>query len=655
MAAFLTPRPPEYAAVAAARRRVGVTLMAAGLLAGALAPACEAHAAGQVTAIGTAQVAGARQFADLNAYAKGGGCVHPGDQILLQSGQQFFGTLRLRLCATGAGGEDLRIVVRNYDPAAPMSAPAGIPAARIDTGRTLEARGLAWRRLPAAERPAGMPALRDGLDVYAAGPFPGEDPVAELFVGGQRQAVARTPDALAAGGGSLYLTASRITDGVLGCPRAVCLRSDAASAHDAVKRLATAGAAGLKGAYAIVRTSAWSLGASPLAEVDADSGEVRLAKAVTGPGLSSTRLPWAGFGFILAGSPAFLDAAGEWVFDDASRQVLLVWNRPDPPTAASTLLTTRALPGPDQTTHGDAAVAFWGGANGQSSGVQLEIAGLEIAHAAGAGIRVRDAGAVDIHDVRIRLPGGSGIVINGVEHDVRIDQVVIDRPPDNGVLVHDAPTITVTRTTVEQPGRILNQRSFGMDMAGIRLMVFHAGRVSDNVVRGAGYAGIMLGELPQNDPRTYDLELDVSNNRIEGFCTVLNDCGGIYIHGHDKVPPPKSSAPSSLKRVVGNVLSGPVGNQDGTPGGSGLPVPPGSKAGADVRLVGALYFDHKASGYDVSGNRISGRYEPYSWRVLVGGTLNSCSRDMVARCAGLAYACYTKALPSCNELATESR
>ena len=69
-------------------------------------------------------------------------------------------------------------------------------------------------------------------------------------------------------------------------------------------------------------------------------------------------------------------------------------------------------------------------------------------------------------------------------------------------------------------------------------------------------------------------------------------------------------------------------------------------------MVGAIYLDHGASGYNVVDNHVQGHYEPYGWRIFNKGVLNGCSRKDVEACivSNGGYKCYTRALDRCNEV-----
>jgi hypothetical protein len=203
-------------------------------------------------------------------------------------------------------------------------------------------------------------------------------------------------------------------------------------------------------------------------------------------------------------------------------------------------------------------------------------------------------------------------------------------------------------------GQLANQRRLGMDMNGIRASGFESLAIVQNQIAGVGYAGIMLAESAETGaPRQ---QVEVADNRIDGFCQRLNDCGAIYVNGRDKTASPDVG--NGDKRIVGNVIAAPGGEVDGTPG-QHLTAPESQRrTGAFTRYVAAVYLDHRASGYDVSGNRISGHYEPNGWRLSNAGLMNACSRAEARRCVAAgsgAYRCYTAPLDGCNSVSPAGR
>jgi hypothetical protein len=592
---------------------------------------------GRVLTIGAA-VPGSRAFESLADFNSNAGCLRAGDKVLLEAGRTFIGSLQLRACTGGSTGST-PIEVRSFDPRAPLDAAKVQHEARIEGGVQARSLGVEWVRLGADEAPAGVPPPAPGLAIYRIGPL-NASTVAELTVGSARLPVARAPDDPGGAAGARFFAASRIADKHGGCATAVCLQAEEAAASSAIRRAAAG--AGDSDAYAVVRSSAWSLAFSPVAAFDAKTAEVRLAAPVSGEGLPATALPRTGFGFILLNSLAFLDSAGEWVFDRRTRMLYLAWNGASAaPRADETSISFAAT----TTAERDAGVSF-SGAEGR---LGLVLSHLVVSGSAGHGVRVERAAEVRIADVTVERPGQGGIAIVDVAGSAQVQRVRVRDAPDNGVLFRSARAVVLRDSVISNSGRVANQRRFGMDMNGVRASGFERISISNNRFESSGYAGVMLGEPPAGDTVNERLQVEVADNRIFGFCGALNDCGAIYVNGRDK-PPPGGPLRGSVKRISNNEIAGPGGHLDGVPGERFQTMPADARNGAYVRFVGAVYLDHQASGYEITGNRISGNYEPYGWRVSNAGLMNACSKADAARCTteGGGYACYTALLNRCN-------
>jgi hypothetical protein len=343
-------------------------------------------------------------------------------------------------------------------------------------------------------------------------------------------------------------------------------------------------------------------------------------------------------------SLAFLDSAGEWVFDRRTRMLYLAWNAASAAPRADETGIVFAAP---TTAEREAGVSF-SGADGRYG---LALSRLIVSGSAGHGVRIERAADVRIADLTVERPGQGGLAIVNVAGSAQVQRVHVRQAPDNGVMFRSVRTVVLRDSFISNSGRVANQRRFGMDMNGVRASGFESVSISNNRFESSGYAGVMLGEPPAGDTVNERLQVEVVDNRIFGFCGALNDCGAIYVNGRGK-PPPSGPAPGSVKRISNNEIALPAGHLDGIPGERFRTAPADGKNGTYVRFVGAIYLDHQASGYEISGNRISGDYEPYGWRVSNAGRMNACSRADAVRCTaeGDGYACYTAQLSRCNHV-----
>lgn len=594
--------------------------------------------------IGSVSLPQAERFDSLDAFAAKINCVKPGDRVLLQGGKTYSGTLRLRACPADRTAGAGVIEVRSFDPKAPDDADAASNLARIDASMSTRSLGLSWKK---ADRvPRGMPTDVAGVAVYALGPLADGD-VAEVFAQNNRLLRARTPNDPGKQRGR-FAALAELADGARGCRAAACLRSDDLKLRKTIQDLRAQSNA--SEGYAIVRTSPWSLAASPIEAGEAGAGELRLTKAIAGGGMPASALPPAGAGIILVDTPALLDAPGEWYFDRAAKTLFLGWDSSKPgPSDDETAIVMTSTNAQAAFTHGEAAVAFWGGDQAQGGNYTLRIGHLAVVRSAGHAVRIMRAPNVVVDKLRVNQPGLSGIAIGDASGQVVVADSTILNTADNGVLVTGSRDVTVRGNSITDAGRVANQRQFGMDFNGIRAAGFSRIQVVDNTVTDTGYASIMLAEPAADDPLARKVQIEVTGNRLSLFCDLLNDCAGIYINGRQKKDPPEETGLRSAKIITGNQFKSPVGNMDGTPAGVGQRGDPKSRNGSYVRMVGAVYLDHQASGYDIHDNQVAGLYEPYGWRIFNKGILNSCSRSTAASCiSGGGYTCNTAALDKCN-------
>jgi hypothetical protein len=595
--------------------------------------------------IGSAPTKATERFDDLAEFNATVTCVKPGDTVLLEAGKTYHGVLRLRACAD-SGSSNRPITVRSFDPRAPIDVPGVRNPARIDAAFNVRTLGLTWNQVGRDQWPAGAPEPGQDLALFRMGPIAGGE-VAELFHDSSRLLLARAPSEPAKGEQGRFFTASQISGPNQECASAVCLRSLDPVAMNAARTAASSKSA--RGApFAVVRTSPWSLSASTIEDVAAADGEIRLNHAITGIGMSASTLPRGGFGYVLVNDLAFLDSPGEWYFDRASRMLYLGWNASaSAPSVEATSVSFASDSGGDFFTHGDAAISFLGNGPEKSDKYRLLISDLTVVHSVGHGIRIQRAPSVALTNLRVNQSGRSGIAISDVSGVAEVAVSTVLNAADNGILLSSAKDIVIRGNTITDAGRLVNQKQFGMDFNGVRAGGFSRAVVSDNIISETGYAGVMLAEPDAKDSLDMSVAIDVSNNTVSDFCTLLNDCAAIYINGRQKKEPPSQGTSPSPKRIVGNNISSPIGTLDGLPGPSATGK---SKSGAFVRMVGAIYLDHLASGYDISGNRVSGVYEPYGWRIFNQGVLNSCTRDVASECVSNrgGYKCYSDALDKCN-------
>jgi hypothetical protein len=601
----------------------------------------------RILTIGAAQVENSERYVNLDAFAHAVKCVRPGDKVLLEAGKVFQGSLRLKSCTdnTKLAGT---IEVRSFDPGAPLDPSKVKDPARIEVAISARSLGVEWIRLAADQLPATMPQPREGMAIFKLRPLSRD--VSELFYGGKRLLLARTPSEPVNGVGSRFARTNRITTSQTSCAAIVCLSSSDAAILQTLQKAASEQSS-LEGGYAVIRNSPWSLARSKVAGIDANIGEIRLSDRIFGEGMPTNTLPPAGYGFVLLNSPAFMDSSGEWYYDKSSRSLYILWDADSGPLAQQTQLVFSSPADSDKFVHEDAALSFWGNPNGKDDSYTLSISHLAIGHSAGHGVRVFHVPRLSLVDITVEHPHQSGIAVHGVQESVEIIASSVIDAPGNGITVSSAKVVRIESNRLSRTGYIANQDRFDMDFNGIRAGGFQSILVARNEITAAGYAGVVLSEPLATRQDDSDIAMiEVVDNHISDFCRLLNDCGAIYIDGHQNGGSKAKLGPVTTKRISGNDIRIPGGNLDGAPGFYASPNEPKSKNGESVRMVGGVYLDHGASGYDIYHNKVAGKYEPYEWRIFNRGLFNSCNRNKVTECGDTksAYQCYTKALDGCN-------
>lgn len=613
-------------------------LSGAWVLVGAmLATMASATVRAEVHAIGGGGPAGSKAHESIAAFASSVACVRPGDRIVLASGKSFRGPLALSLCEGSVAGV---VTVEGSGGA------SGAPA-RLQPAVTARDLGLTWRPATEADLP-GVARLRDDAwALFALGPVP--QAVTQVLIGDQVAAPAATPTQ-----GRARVPRTLLLSGVqtrkAGCPDWMCLKSDDpawAGQLRAVAALAEAARPQL-----VLRNSPWSYTRHRIAGVDAAKGVLRIDAAEGATGTAEDRdFVEPGFGVVFTGSAAALDDLEEWVYDAGSKQLLLAARKP----VKAEDLAEKVLLSLDESTRkdvgGDPALSLAPAGKSKAPGVRLVLRNLDIQGASGSGIRVRDIGSLEASRLVIRHVAEHGISVSGLDRLSLTDSQISDTG-NNGVLATETVVLEVRGNQIRETGRLGAQPQLTMQFNGLRASGFSRVDIRDNTIEGVGYAGIMLGERGAFEDRAAGApQLTISGNTIQRFCRMLNDCGAIYINGGGKDRDKPAPIDASIeKRILGNRISEPEPNLQGLPADKATPATARNKTGAWVRMVGAVYLDHGASGYDIRDNVVAGQYTPYGWNVFNGGLENACTRAVTQQCkAGpKAYRCYTDALSDCN-------
>ncbi len=296
----------------------------------------------------------------------------------------------------------------------------------------------------------------------------------------------------------------------------------------------------LAGATLLFRSAEWFIGART---VTGYAGGVMTLAATGNPSFDD---------FPLSGTPQFyvegklwmLDEPGEWAVSGGR---LYLW-MPDGQSPEG-----RVWAAPD------------------SSGIDagnsrnLTVRGINIVAAANG---INAVGASDLHVANVQIAnmsengivnsGGSGLAVDGATiRNARHDAIVIKWGGGNEDIRNSSIDGSGTADTIGMP---TNAR------AAIDLPSSSGAVVSNNTITNSGYIAIRVFRNGT-----------VAQNRIDGACQVLTDCGGIYTWAPDLLP---------LNTVIrDNTISHVGGNQ---------------------KLAWAIDLDNGANAVTLSGNTVSG-------------------------------------------------
>ena len=524
-----------------------------------------------------------REFASIADFkALGPTCMGGGEKITFQSGQRFHGSLTLKNC-NGATGS---VTVSTY---------GGAQRATITGTRSISELGLSWTIVTNPTFNGKAITYLQGTPLYRAGPITKE--VQQLYYKGVRMSLARHPSELSSGSAaSQYFSAAAFWEySPTGCQATTCVMGEAS--ENGVGPLRTYGLG--PDTFAVIRTSNWTLQRSKVTWVSSDPANNGFAVADSlRTAANGNRLPTAGYGFVLLNTLPLLDHTSEWVWD-RNDQYLYFWT-PDnlAPLDASTMINF---------TSDEALIS----ANFGGAALNLIVTDLVVEQAPHTAVKLLNGRHLTVERVHAIQPEVQGIYALNLSGNVRVADCEIEEPGNNGITAYNMESAEIVDNLVTEPGPIHNQPSLIMNFNGIRV----GGNVSTvalerNTVKNAGYAGVMLGPATSS--------LTVANNKVDGYCELLNDCGGIYYNG-------MNNTLKTNQFVSGNTFSGSLGNTNGIPSGLKLPIAVG------------VYLDHGTSDFVLRKNTITGSHSTAGGIFLHGGNNNLVDDNTVLATHGPAF------------------
>ena len=252
----------------------------------------------------------------------------------------------------------------------------------------------------------------------------------------------------------------------------------------------------------------------------------------------------AGEGFFLCDKFEFLDQAGEWYYDKATKTVYF-WS-------------------PDGTIPANVRGSVFENGVSISTKDYVVVKDLEILHSAKNGIYVNNSKFITIENNHIISPDLVGIHIpSGNSVAAVLKNNYIFEANGGGIRCFGSSAI-ITDNTIENTGlhENINKTTYAIsDNFGTG--IYSRGNtptISYNRVINSGYAGINWKGRNGN----------ISYNYINGACQVLDDGGGIYTYNGNDYKQPASAGSKVTNNIVLNVFGNRKGYTATYDGGSGI-------------------------------------------------------------------------------------
>ena len=523
-----------------------------------------------------------REFASvLDFNAKGPACMSGGERILLRSGQRFYGPLTLKPCAKASG----TVTVTTY---------GGAARATLYGARSIAQLGLSWSKVTKPAFNGKAVTHLQGAPLYRAGPMAA--PVQQLYYKGARMFLARAPNPTSkvTAGTQYYTTKAFWEQSPTGCQAPTCVTGD--PAQKGVAHLRSHGLG--KDTFAVIRTSNWTLQRSKITWVTSDPKKNSFAVADSlRTAANGNKMPTAGHGFILFNALTLLDHKGEWYWDRKDKY-LYFWAPDNLQPQAAAALVNHVGAGP--------LIA----ADFANRPLDLKVTDLVLERPADIGVKLLQARHLTVERVRVVQPERMGVFTYKLSGKARVANCKVDQPGNTGITIYTTAATEVVDNSVSSPGALHNQPSLQMAFNGVRTGgATPAVTVARNTITSAGYAGVMLG------PATASLK--VSDNKINGYCQLLNDCGAIYYNG-------KTNKLKVSQLISGNIMSGSLGNLTGVPK-------------TYVPLAVGVYLDHGTSDFVVRKNTVTASRSRAGGIFLHGGDRNLVEGNVVVASHGAAF------------------
>lgn len=369
---------------------------------------------------------------------------------------------------------------------------------------------------------------------------PQADKVQQLYIDGAYARLAQHPNPSSTDPTDTYLLIAQHQSGSI-CPATGGTGTTTLVAGTDIA-LTPEQASDMAGAGVHIRTNAWLLDDRIVTAFDPQTSTITFDKATP----YNLCKDW---GYYLDNKLWMLDAPGEWYYDAASQQVY-AW-MPD----------GGAPEGRVEAGHYDVGVDLRGRGHVVIDGLRIEkmTTGVDLSYSV----------SVTVRNTEVTDSAANGVVATEAV-SATVENSTVARSVRDGIQGNQSSGMTIADNRVIDSGVVGSPKK---SVAAIKMSSSTGAQIQGNHVLNNGYVGIFVGK-----------NSGVSGNYIEDSCLVLDDCGAIYIGGHDDMLPRYSS-------FTNNVVNRSVGNLNGKP--------PGRATEAQ-----GIYLDDYTTHMVVTGNTV---------------------------------------------------
>lgn len=207
-----------------------------------------------------------------------------------------------------------------------------------------------------------------------------------------------------------------------------------------------------------------------------------------------------GWGFFIQNHPATLDQTGEWYYQPTTQRIQIYDDQGNP---NEQFMTATA------------------------AGVVIDmtnVAHISIGHLRITQARTTNLSALNVSDLVLNHDdftdsGEDGVLIQGVGHDILIENSTITNCNNSGVYIGDYQNVSFRRNTIRHIGMRPGQGKSGDGQyTALQSAATQHTQIENNVIDSVGYNGITVLN-----------NTTIRQNRITNFCMTKSDGGGIYL------------------------------------------------------------------------------------------------------------------------------